>query len=40
MKLMFFYMHLLWAGIVFEEGENEEQVKYTAAHHELMASAM
>ena len=28
------------AGIYFEEGENEEQVKYTAAHHELLASAI
>src|SRR5699024_11337728 len=28
------------AGVVFEEGENEEQVKYTAAHHELVASAI
>ena len=28
------------AGIYFEEGDNEEQVKYTAAHHELLASAL
>jgi 6-phospho-beta-glucosidase len=28
------------AGIVFEEGENEMQVKMTAAHHELVASAL
>jgi len=28
------------AGIVFDEGENEEQVKINAAHHELMASAI
>lgn len=28
------------AGLVFEEGENQEQVKYTAAHHELVASAL
>ncbi|GJA00191.1 6-phospho-beta-glucosidase [Enterobacter cloacae] len=28
------------AGLVFEEGENEEQVKYQAAHHELVASAL
>lgn len=27
------------AGLVIEEGENEEQVKYTAAHHQLVASA-
>ncbi len=28
------------AGIVFEEGEDHNQVKYTAAHHELLASAL
>lgn len=28
------------AGLVFEEGENEDQVKYRAAHHELVASAL
>lgn len=28
------------AGLVFEEGENPEQVKYQAAHHELVASAL
>lgn len=28
------------AGIVFEEGENELQVKYQAIHHELVASAI
>jgi len=28
------------AGIVFEEGENQKQVLYTAAHHELVASAI
>ena len=28
------------AGLCFEEGENEEQVKYQAAHHELVASAI
>lgn len=27
-------------GLVFEEGENQEQVKYQAVHHELVASAM
>ena len=30
----------LGAGICFEEGENQEQIKYQAAHHELVASAM
>jgi 6-phospho-beta-glucosidase len=28
------------AGLVFEAGENQEQVKYQAAHHELVASAL
>ncbi len=28
------------AGICFEEGENQKQIKYQAAHHELVASAM
>ncbi|MCW6660405.1 6-phospho-beta-glucosidase [Aerococcaceae bacterium NML191292] len=28
------------AGLCFEAGENEEQVKYQAAHHELVASAI
>ena len=28
------------AGLVFEEGEEREQVKYQAAHHELVASAL
>lgn len=28
------------AGIAFEEGENRNQVLYTAAHHELLASAI
>ncbi|MFS2223900.1 6-phospho-beta-glucosidase [Pantoea sp. B65] len=28
------------AGLVFEEGENQQQVKYQAAHHELVASAL
>lgn len=28
------------AGLVFEEGENQDQVKYQAAHHELVASAL
>ncbi len=27
------------SGLVFEEGENEEAVKYQAAHHQLIASA-
>lgn len=28
------------AGLVFEKGDNQEQVKYQAAHHELLASAL
>lgn len=28
------------AGLVFEEGDHQEQVKYQAAHHELLASAL
>ena len=34
-------MHLpfMGAGLYFEEGENEENSKYLAAHHELLASA-
>jgi 6-phospho-beta-glucosidase len=28
------------AGIVFEEGENQTAIKYRAAHHELVASAL
>jgi 6-phospho-beta-glucosidase len=28
------------AGLVFEPGENQEQVKYQATHHELIASAL
>ena len=30
-------LHALFmgAGLCFEEGENEEQVKYQAAHHEF-----
>ncbi|MCR3761334.1 6-phospho-beta-glucosidase [Clostridium felsineum] len=27
------------SGLVFEEGENEEEIKYQAAHHQLVASA-
>ncbi|WP_137662760.1 6-phospho-beta-glucosidase [Enterococcus hulanensis] len=30
----------LGAGLVFEPGDNEDQVKYQAAHHELVASAL
>ncbi|MBQ6222820.1 MAG: 6-phospho-beta-glucosidase [Solobacterium sp.] len=36
---MLLHMSYMGAGIVFEEGEDREQVKYRAAHHELLASA-
>lgn len=36
---MLLHMPFMGAGLVFEEGENIEQVKYQAAHHELVASA-
>jgi beta-glucosidase/6-phospho-beta-glucosidase/beta-galactosidase len=36
---MLLHMSFMGAGLVFEEGENKEQVKYQAAHHELLASA-
>ena len=34
------HSHFSGAGLVFEEGEHQEQVKYQAAHHELVASAL
>lgn len=36
---MLLHMSFMGAGIYFEEGEDREQVKYQAAHHELIASA-
>lgn len=36
---MLLHMPFMGAGICFEEGEDREQVKYQAAHHELVASA-
>ncbi len=36
---MLLHMPFMGAGLVFEPGENAEQVKYQAAHHELLASA-
>lgn len=36
---MLLHMPFMAAGIYFEEGENQEQIKYQAAHHELVASA-
>lgn len=37
---MILHAPFMGAGIYFEEGENEEQIKYQAAHHELIASAL
>lgn len=36
---MLLHLPFLGAGIVFDEGEQREQVIYQAAHHELLASA-
>lgn len=37
---MILHAPFMGAGLCFEEGENEEQIKYQAAHHELVASAI
>lgn len=37
---MLMHLPFMGAGIRFEEGENEEQIKYQAAHYELVASAL
>ncbi|HFD1616118.1 TPA: 6-phospho-beta-glucosidase [Enterococcus faecium] len=37
---MILHAPFMGAGLYFEEGENEEQIKYQAAHHELVASAI
>lgn len=36
---MILHAPFMGAGLVFEEGENQEEAKYIAAHHELVASA-
>lgn len=36
---MILHFPFMGAGLVFEEGENEMESKYIAAHHELVASA-
>ena len=36
---MLLHMSFMGAGIVFADGEDKERTKYTAAHHELLASA-
>jgi len=35
-----FHQPFVGGGIVFEEGENHEEVLYQAAHHQLLASAL
>ncbi|WP_207941049.1 6-phospho-beta-glucosidase [Enterococcus sp. DIV2402] len=37
---MILHAPFMGAGLYFEEGENEEQVKYQSAHHELLSSAI
>lgn len=37
---MILHAPFMGAGLCFEEGEDEEAVKYQAAHHELVASAL
>ncbi len=37
---MLMHLPFMGAGIVFEDSDNQEQVKYQAAHHELIASAL
>lgn len=37
---MLMHAPFLGAGIYFEPGDNEKQIKYIAAHHELVASAL
>ncbi|REJ13018.1 MAG: 6-phospho-beta-glucosidase [Bacillaceae bacterium] len=37
---MLLHLPFLGAGLVFREGDNIEQIKYQAAHHQLLASAL
>lgn len=37
---MLLHSPFMGAGLFFEEGEKEEEVKYQAAHHQLVASAL
>ena len=37
---MILHLPFMGAGLYFEEGENEEEMKYRAAHNELVASAI
>ena len=36
---MILHLPFMGAGLQFEEGEDQQQAKYTSAHHELVASA-
>lgn len=36
---MILHLPFMGAGLYFEDGENIEEIKYTASHHELLASA-
>lgn len=37
---MILHAPFMGAGLVFQPGDNEERIKYQAAHHELVASAL
>lgn len=37
---MILHLPFMGAGLYFENGDNEEEIKYQAAHHELVASAL
>lgn len=37
---MVLHLPFMGAGLCFEQGENETQIKYQATHHELIASAL
>lgn len=37
---MLLHLPFMGAGLVFEEGENKQQIQYQAAHHQLVASAL
>ncbi|MFC0271722.1 6-phospho-beta-glucosidase [Metabacillus herbersteinensis] len=37
---MLLHLPFVGAGLVFKEGDNQEEIKYQAAHHQLVASAL
>ncbi|ENH95565.1 beta-glucosidase [Gracilibacillus halophilus YIM-C55.5] len=37
---MLLHLPYVGAGLVFQDGEDEEQIKYQAAHHQLVASSL